>query len=327
MGKGWPDSSLRCGLVVLVAWVWAAATEASPPSAVTNSIGLKLVLVPAGEFRMGGVEPAEAVVQRFPGYDMQPQDFRDEYPRHRVRITKSFYMGQTEVTVGQFRRFCQEAGYRTQAETDGQGGWGYDPAVGRCQGRQPQFNWANPGFVQTEQHPVINVTWDDARAFCQWLTKQEGHGYRLPTEAEWEYACRAGTTTRYPSGTEPDCLAAVAHGFDAAGKEFAHVQDLMIPQPGKNTFTTAVAQLKPNAFGLYDMLGNAWEWCADWHSEAYYAQSPLDNPTGPPDGDVRVRRGGAWNSFPLYLRASFRNWNAPLSRCVNLGFRVVRNAD
>jgi sulfatase modifying factor 1 len=320
-------ASARCWLFLVAASAWAAAPADGPQRELTNSIGLKLVLIPAGEFRMGAVESAEAVVQRFPGYGVEPEDFRDEYPQHRVRITKPFYLGQTEVTVGQFRRFTQDGGYRTEAESDGEGGWGYNPAVGRCEGRRPQFNWRNVGFPQTDEHPVINVTWDDATAFCQWLSRTEGRRYRLPTEAEWEYACRAGTTTRYPWGTEPDGVAAVAHVFDARGKEFAHVQDLMIPKPGSNTFTIPVAQLQANAFGLHDMLGNVWEWCADWHGEEYYAKSPIDDPTGPSDGKVRVRRGGAWNSFPLWLRASFRNWNAPQSRCVNLGFRVVRNVE
>jgi formylglycine-generating enzyme len=323
----WLGWSSRCWLFLIAASAWAAAPADGPQREVTNSIGLKLVLIPAGEFQMGGVEPAEAVVQRFPGYDMRPEEFHDEYPQHRVRITRPFYLGKTEVTVGQFRRFTQAAAYQTEAESDGTGGWGYNPAVGRCEGRRPQFNWRNVGFPQTDEHPVMNVTWNDATAFCQWLTRQEGRRYRLPTEAEWEYACRAGTTTRFPWGTEPDGAAAVAHVFDSRGKEFAHVQDLMIPHPGTDTFTIPVARLRANAFGLHDMLGNVWEWCADWHDEEYYAKSPLDDPTGPGDGNVRVRRGGAWNSFPLWLRPSFRNWNTPRSRCVNLGFRVALNVE
>ena len=172
----------------------------------TNSIGIKLEPIPAGEFLMGGQETAEELVKGFAAYKRSPDFFADEYPRHRVRITRPFYFGKFEVTVGQFRKFVEAAGYKTEAETDGQGGWGYDPVTGKCNGRELRFNWKNTGFPQTDEHPVLNVTWNDAVAFCRWLSKKEGTTYRLPTEAEWEYACRAGTTTRYNNGDDPDEL-------------------------------------------------------------------------------------------------------------------------
>ena len=292
---------------------------------IANSIGLKLVPIPAGEFMMGGQEPAEELVKAFAAYKRKADYFNDEYPSHRVRITNSFYFGKYEVTVGQFRKFVDETAYKTAAEKDGQGGWGYDPKTGQCDGRYPQFNWRNPGFVQTDDHPVLNVTWNDAVAFCQWLSRKEGKTYRLPTEAEWEYACRAQTTTRYQNGDDPAGLIAVSNTLDAKGRTtFPHVQELDLPPSEKLKFTVPVGSKKPNRFGLYDMHGNVWEWCADWYGEDYYSKSPVENPTGPDTGEVRVRRGGAWNSFPLWARASFRNWNTPQSRCVNLGFRVVR---
>jgi formylglycine-generating enzyme required for sulfatase activity len=166
------------------------------------------------------------------------------------------------------------------------------------------------------------VTWNDAVAFCRWLGRKEGKTYRLPTEAEWEYACRAGTSARYANGDDPGGLARVANVQDAKGQnEFPHVQEIMMPKDGK--FTIPVGSLAPNKLGLYDMHGNVWQWCGDWYGKDYYAASPVDDPAGPESGTRRVRRGGAWNSFPLYVRASFRNWNSPVSRCVNLGFRVL----
>jgi formylglycine-generating enzyme required for sulfatase activity len=147
----------------------------------------------------------------------------------------------------------------------------------------------------------------------------------LPTEAEWEYACRGGTTTRYNNGDDPDDLAKVANVQDSRGRtSFPHVQEIEMAKEGLTRFTMPVAGFTPNAFGLYDMHGNAWEWCSDWYGEDYYAHSPVDDPQGPDDGEQRVRRGGAWNSFPLWARCSFRNWNTPKSRCVNLGFRAVQ---
>lgn len=314
--------------VVLTGQVlWAQAPAATGKREAVNSIGMELVRVPSGEFQMGGQESAEELVKVFADYKRTPDFFQDEYPRHRVRITRPFYLGKFEVTIGQFKQFVEGAGYRTEAETDGTGGWGYNPKTGRSEGRKPEYHWRKPGFPQGEHHPVINVTWKDAMAFCEWLSRKEGATYRLPTEAEWEYACRAGTTFRYNSGDTPASLTAVGQVYEAAGGQFEHVQDLVIKPGDGHSFTAPAGSFKPNAFGLYDMHGNVWEWCSDWYGADYYAKSPVDDPQGPETGGRRVRRGGAWNSFPLWARASFRNWNSPESRCVNLGFRVVRNAD
>jgi formylglycine-generating enzyme required for sulfatase activity len=313
----------------------------TPPRETTNSIDMKLVLVPAGEFMMGSTESMDDLLKAFPTYKVEAQSggfFKDEFPRHRVRITKPFYLGRYAVTVGQFKKFVEGTGYRTEAEQSdagrterqrvdrahrGNGGWGYNPKSGKCEGRNPKYNWRNPGFAQTDDHPVVDVTWHDAVAFCQWLSRKEGKTYKLPTEAQWEYACRAGTSTRYSNGDDPDHLARVANVQDVAGRrEFPHVHEIIMPKDGK--FTVAVGTLPPNSFGLYDMHGNVWQWCSDRYGEDYYAKSPVDDPTGPETGNRRVRRGGGWNSFPLYARASFRNWNVPESRCVNVGFRVLR---
>jgi formylglycine-generating enzyme required for sulfatase activity len=232
------------------------------------------------------------------------------------------------VTLGQFRRFVEEAGYRTEAERDGTGGWGYNPETGKCEGRRPHYDWRDPGFPQTDDCPVVNVTWNDAVEFCRWLGRKEGKVYRLPTEAEWEYACRAGTSTRYHNGDDPDALGEVARVADGSGRTtFPHVHQMVIPSGGPARFTAPVGSYAPNAWGLHDMHGNVWEWCSDWYGEDYYAGSPAEDPRGPDSANVRVRRGGAWNSFPLWARASFRNYNTPESRCVNLGFRVVREAE
>ena len=285
---------------------------------------MKLVPIPGGEFMMGGTETAEELVKAFAAYHRKPEFFKDEYPRHHVRITRPFYFGKYEVTVGQFRRFVDDAGYKTEAERDGTGGWGYNAATGKCEGRNLKYNWRDPGFKQTDDYPVLNVTWNDAAAFCRWLSQKEGKTYRLPTEAEWEYAARAGTDTRYSNGDDPAALAKVGNVNDAKGRStFPHVQELDIPATSHPRFTVPVGQFPPNRFGLCDMHGNVWEWCSDWYGEDYYARSPMDDPQGPDSGDRRVRRGGGWNSFPLWARASFRNWNTPASRCVNLGFRVV----
>ena len=157
--------------------------------------------MPAGTFRMG----------------LPDEDADDEHkPRHEVRIG-AFYLGVTEVTRGQFRQFVQETKYRTEAERNGKGGWGWKEE-GNSLKQDPKFTWLNPGFEQTDGDPVVNVSWNDAVAFCEWLARAEGRTYRLPTEAEWEYACRAGTTTKYFSGDDEESLASVANVADGTAK-------------------------------------------------------------------------------------------------------------
>ena len=292
----------------------------------TNSIGMHLVVIPAGEFSMGGQEPPERLVGAFTFCTKGPEFFSDEYPAHQVRISRAFLLGRYPVTVGQFRRFVEATGYRSEGETDGTGGWGYNPASGKCEGRDPRYTWRDPGFTQTDDHPVVNVTYADAVAFCAWLSSKEGASYRMPTEAEWEYACRAGTTTRFHNGDDPERLHEVARVMDTTGRTaFGHVQHITMPPEGP--FTAPVGSFSPNAWGLYDMHGNVWEWCSDWYHEEYYAHSPADDPRGPAvTTELGVRRGGGWNTFPIYARASFRNYHDLVSRCLNLGFRVVREA-
>jgi formylglycine-generating enzyme len=282
------------------------------------------VTVDSGWFMMGGQVSAEQVAADYVEYGRPAEYFSDEYPQHRVEITKPFLIGETEVTVGQFRKFVEETGYKTQCEEDGEGGWGYDQALGKCLGRDKRYSWRDAGYPQSENHPVVNVTWYDCQKYCQWLSHKEKRLVRLPTEAEWEYACRAGTTDYYWMGNDKSALLQGARVLQPNESSIRHaVQDLKIAEDTSTTFPVPVKSYGKNAFGLYDMHGNVWEWTADWHDETYYARSPLKDPQGPPQGGVKVRRGGGWNTFPLWGRASFRNWNTPESRCVNLGFRVV----
>ena len=146
---------------------------------------------------------------------------------------------------------------------------------------------------------MVNVSWNDAVAFCKWLSRKEGKTYRLPTEAEWEYACRAGTTTRYYSGDDPETLAKVGNVADAAVKAKFPDWKFTIKANDGYVFTAPVGKFKPNAFGLYDMHGNAWQWCADWYGPEYYAKSLADDPTGPASGNGRVLRGGSWYYRPF----------------------------
>ncbi len=306
---------------------------AQPP---VNSLGMAFVKIPAGEFLMGSDESPESLARAYPQLPRERFELlQDEGPVHRVRITKAFWMGRHEVTVGQFRRFVEASGYVPESEADGTGGYGwradYNPSTTRrgdaFEGRDKRYSWRNPGFPQGEDHPVVNITWNDAEALAAWLTKTEGRRYRLPTEAEWEYACRAGTRTAFSSGDAPETLAGAANVFDQdAAVNWPQWQRYALAAHDGHAFTAPVGSHAPNAFGLYDMHGNAWEWVSDWHDEQYYARSPLVDPKGPAEGSVKVRRGGSWHTWPLYARSAYRNWNSPQTRYTLVGFRLVMEA-
>jgi formylglycine-generating enzyme required for sulfatase activity len=295
------------------AWADVQATRAvlglAPDYTVT---GIKLKLIPAGQFLMGSS----------PG-DKDAED--DEKPWHWVRITQPFYLGVTEVTRGQFRRFVDDAGYQTEAEKDGKGGWGWSEETKKFE-QNPRYAWQNPGFEQTDEHPVVNVSWNDAQAFIAWLSRKEGLSYRLPTEAEWEYACRAGTKTQYFFGDDPEGLAAVGNVADGMAKEKYPDWTRAIAARDGYIYTAPVGRFRPNPWGLFDTHGNVEEWCADWYDRGYYKQSPVDDPPGRPDGTLlRVRRGGCWNDNHRGVRAASRLGYIAGDRSIDLGFRLARS--
>jgi formylglycine-generating enzyme required for sulfatase activity len=304
------------------------------PKPIINSIGMKLTSVPlAYSTMMGSRESAEdtaAFFNRIYGEDELKTDvFNDEHPQHLVRLKSltrdSFYLGTYHVTRGQFRQFVEDSGYKTTAErAEKRGAWCWDSESKSLQ-FSAQRSWRNVGFEQIDEHPVVCVSWDDAMAFCQWLSRKEGCTYRLPTEAEWEYACRAGTTTRYFSGDDPESLAAVGNVADGAFKtRFPDARHTIRASDGY-VFTAPVGSYPPNAFGLYDMHGNAWQWCSDWYDERYYEVTSDSGPTGPDAGFARVIRGGSWSNKPHFIRCAQRARNAPYQRDNITGFRVARD--
>ncbi|MBM4094446.1 MAG: formylglycine-generating enzyme family protein, partial [Planctomycetes bacterium] len=223
--------------------------------------------------------------------------------QHRVRLTRALWLGTSEVTVGQFRKFVSETGYVTEGERDGKGGHGRD-ASGQW-GIFPEFTWRHPGFVQSDDHPVVQVSWNDAAAFCEWLGRKEGKTYRLPTGAECEYACRAGSTTRWSFGDEQSDLGNYSWW---SGNSEGH--------------THAVCQKIANAWGFYDMHGNVWEWCMDWYG--VYPSGAVTDPQGPAIGSGRVARGGgSWNHDAANCRSAGCYAIVPTSRASYLGFRLA----
>jgi formylglycine-generating enzyme required for sulfatase activity len=237
-----------------------------------KTLGMKLVLIPTGKFTMGSRKA-----------DPNHSDNEDV---HEVEITKPFYMGKFEVTKGEFAKFVKATGYETDAEQVG-----------------TTHTWRQ---AETDLHPVAYVSWNDGVAFCDWLTQKEGKTYRLPTEAEWEYCCRAKTKTNLHSGDDEASLKKVAN-YSGNG----------------HGATIAVGTLEANAFGLHDMHGNVWEWCQDWYDKDYYRKSPKRDPQGPGAGAFRVLRGGSYNNEDRYCLAAYRNYYEPANRYSFIGFRVV----
>jgi formylglycine-generating enzyme required for sulfatase activity len=262
---------------------WRQATLRNvSKSSVTNSIGMKLVKVPAGEFVMGSGRSAVEMVRLFGG---KAEWYTDEHPQHRVRLNKSFYLGVTEVTQGQWQAVMGTMPWKGEEHT-----------------RQGVDNAAN------------YVSWDDATEYCRRLSKKDGRQYRLPTEAEWEYACRAGRTTMYNFGDDVSSL----KNYAWFNKNAAAVRE---------GYAHKVGQKRPNAWGLYDMHGNVWEWCADRYGADYYGNSAGVDPSGPSSGSPRVLRGGSWSFGPQVCRSAERYRREPTTRFSSSGFRVVCELD
>ncbi len=329
---------IRNCCALIISWMVTGSLVRAEPAPtqyqrLVNSLGMPFVRLPAGEFMMGSDEAVDALQRDYPHLESSRlAGIADEAPVHRVRITRDFWLGQHEVTVAQFRLFIELSSHVPESIADGTGGYGFDAARARTPvadgdafaGRDQRWSWADPGFPQADNHPVVNVSWNDAVAMARWLSRHERRSYRLPTEAEWEYACRAGARSRYSSGDTPATLAGNANTFDRdSAANWPRWADHALPLHDGWAFTAPVGSFAANAFGVHDLHGNVWEWVADRHADDYYQRSPVDDPPGPADGDLRVRRGGSWHSWPFYSRCSFRNWNTPGSRYTLIGFRLL----
>jgi sulfatase modifying factor 1 len=229
---------------------------------------LGMVLIPAGEFTMGRTK-----LTRDDDTKMRPQVLLDDRPAHKVWLD-AYYLDAREVTNAQYAKFVSATG------------------------RRPPYHWS--GGQGEAELPVFNVSWDDANAYCRWA------GKRLPTEAEWERAARAGKDgLSYPWGDKME-----------AGKARYNVE----------TGPAPVGQFPANDFGLFDMSGNVSEWCSDWFDREYYKSSPARNPKGPETGMYKVIRGGAWSDEAARTTVFFRNWVRPTQTTPNIGFRCAMNS-
>jgi sulfatase modifying factor 1 len=247
-----------------------------------------MVLIPAGEFTMGSPKGAGNA---------------DEQPQHKVYVD-AFYIDIYPTTNQEFQKFVDATGYVTDAEKNG-GGYIFSIASVPAFVLTASANWKDTNgdkkrILTKMNNPVVQVDWNDANAYAKWA------GKRLPTEAEYEKAARGSTTTVYFFGDEGNQLGAYAWFFDNISGD-----------------THPVGTLKPNPFGLYDIVGDVWEWCSDWYGDQFYAASSAKNPRGPDSGKYRVLRGGSWVSNGKYERSATRSWNSPDYRSYNIGFRCA----
>jgi formylglycine-generating enzyme required for sulfatase activity len=279
------------------------------PVKADNTLHMSLVLIPPGEFSMGSTDKQIKAATESTKRN-KAAHFQSEAPQHRVTLSRPFYMSATEVNIGQYRQFVDATGYRTAMERRA----------------NPPGTWKLPDYTVNDDSPVTLVTWNDAVEFCNWLSDHEGLprayapdkqdiwktaptiGYRLPSEAQWEFGCRAGSAANYSFGDDGGDLPKYGWVGSNSGRH-AH----------------AVGGLAANPFGLYDMYGNVNEWCNDWYDENYYASSGKVNPEGPKSGTDRVLRGSGWNAVPAFARSAARGSISPEQANGIRGFRVIRN--
>ncbi len=287
----------------------------------TNSLGMQFVNISPGNFFMGSCFYSEADQirdQKLKQQGMEPQGptcpaggvldneaSEEETPQHKVQISKGFQMGVYEVTLGQYNQYVETM---TDEERD---------------------TLLHDDFEKYNSHgdeaAVTMVSWDGAQLFINWLNQQEKSGnYRLPTEAEWEYCARAGSSTIYPWGDERDINAARQYSWfniNEADMEKWFTKD---DKHDREVYARLVGKKEVNPWGLYDMQGNVWEWVQDWYSVDYYHTSPVSDPQGPEISKTKVFRGGSWYGTVESLRCSYRGLNESDNHSNSTGFRLVR---
>jgi formylglycine-generating enzyme required for sulfatase activity len=268
--------------------------ERNTGEVIENSIGMKLIYIPPGQFIMGSPQSEHEQFK----HDASGSGWAEQEVQHQVKIKKGFYLGVYTVTQEEYEIVM-----------------GMNPSYFRVDGKGKN----QVAGLDTRRFPVEQVSWRDAQEFCKKLSIQEGKAYRLPTEAEWEFACRAGTATAFHFGATLSTDQANFHGAILSlfgnGKKREYRKRTM-----------KVGSFPANGWGLHDMHGNVSQWCEDWYAQDYYRHSPENDPRNAKKGDYRVVRGGSWNDFTWNCRSASRSWDKPDDQGRYLGFRVACNS-
>lgn len=304
-------------LVMAILILFKVATYSQNYTESSSGVNIDMVFIKGGTFNMGS-----------PSSEVDRGD--DEY-QHSVTLS-DFYMGKYEVTVSQFKKFIDETGKQTDADKNG---WSYIWNGSELKLKEG-VNWkcdikgeVYSGNLSDNNYPVIHVSWNDAVAYCEWLSKKCEKTYRLPTEAEWEYACRnvASTLRDHSVQNASDVSTPFNTGSNLTTSQANYNGNYPYNGHSKGTYmekTMLVGSYSPNAMGLYDMNGNVCEWCSDWYSVDYYTSSPRKNPKGPNIALLyHVYRGGSWNDYAQSCRSAARNFSNPDAHSPDLGFRLV----
>ncbi len=288
-----------------------------------DSKGKEYRLIKADPFTMGSPLTGKEVVAMYTTSN-NPQWY-DGAPQRKVTLTQDFYLAKHPVTRGDFRQFVDATGYRTTAEKEGTA---YILTKAGIWKEVKGKSWRDPGFEQTNEHPVVCVSYFDALEYMGWLNRTSSPNpnglklcYRLPIEAEWEYACRAGTTTEFFWGDDEKDGKGFLNAAGTDGGPFGIKWDYSFPFKVGYPATSPVGSFKPNPWGLYDMLGNVWEWTSDWYGD--YPTGAINDPEGSAEGSFRVSRGGGWSSNPALCRCAARARRVPARRFANFGVRVA----
>lgn len=283
-------------------------------------VPIEMVFVKGGCFDMGNIFADEENTKKVPAYkgssqgDSTDGEFNDEVPVHEVCVN-DFYIGKYEVTVSEFEKFVNKTGYISDAEKRG----GCFGKVGYKWRKRKDFNWSKVDFPQTDRHPAVCISYNDANEFMKWLNEKsplnppfskggQGGFYRLLTEAEWEYAARSGGKAEKWAGTNNE----------------SELPDYAWYDKNSGGKTHPVGQKKPNGLGIYDMSGNAWEWVEDWYEVDYYDRAPKINPINMNPSHAKSMRSGPWSVSSQVLRTFYRGSDIPESICDGLGFRVAK---
>ena len=308
-------------ILLSILLAFCSASAAARPRAIQDCRDCpRMIVLPAGDFLLGSP-------------DTEPERYPNEGPQQKMRVA-GFAIGETEVTRGQFARFIA-ATHRPMTR----GCYTPGDLKDLLSDLEPGASWRAPGYRQSDDHPVVCVSWDDAKAYAAWLSGETGQHYRLPTEAEWEYAARAGTSSPYFWGADASRECAHINGGDLSlgralplwAKRTREAFDqgerhsVLIQCEDGSPFTSRVKRYRPNAFGLYDIIGNVWEWVEDCAGQGgYQAPGPDGAAAEVPNCKRRRTRGGSWDDWPVDLRSAVRKRLDPAYRRSDTGFRIVR---